>query len=536
MHRQGRLDRRLCFSALVAAGVVSPVPLWAQDTDERVRQLEERLQAVTEELHSIKQMMREDRDARAVGKQEPAAAAAKRAQDDAAEASGQAAELKDRVQALEQRVDQAPQGSFGNGLGLQDPRGRWGARFTGRVQADYRYYDPADAIPSTFSVRRARIGLEVTAYKDYVFYVEGEFITGNPQGGTTQGASLTNAYLDLNWFRQARPRLGQFKPPIGLENSAPDVLTDFMERSLTNSLLQNLNYDRGIMVQGVPYKGIYYGVSLTNGAGLNLEERNTSAQDVGARGKDVTARLAVDFAQYLNFADSVVHVGGGYKTGQVPNSPTSGFVAATSRTEGFGTTFFTPQAFNGVTGATQATNVDRRISVGELALAWKQFKLQSEIWKAHYSGTRLAPGPAVPWDRDMDAYYVAAFWMLTGEAYADAYGGNATFGRIKPRNNFSFEKGGGWGAWELGLRFSSFDASDFAATNPAATGRPGATAPTTVSTSKADAWTFMVKWLLNPNVRLLLNYVETDFDTPVTTNGVVYGTEKAITFRGQFDF
>ena len=532
---QGALTRRVCFAALVAAGLVTPGLAPAQDADERMQQLEEQLKSVTDELKAIKDQLRDERDARIRSKAEDAGSKAAK---DAAAASTQAADLKDRLQALEQRADQTPIGGLANGLGLEDPRGRWAAKFTGRVQADYRYYDPADAIPSTFSVRRARIGLDVAAFKYYNMYVEGEFITGNAQAGTTQGASLTNAYLDLNWFKEARFRIGQFKPPISLENSAPDVLTDFMERGLTNSLIQNLNYDRGVMIQGVPYRGIYYGVSFTNGAGLNLEERNTSAQDVGARGKDVTARLAVNLAQYINFADSVIHVGGSYKSGTVANSPTAGFVAASGRTEAFGTTFFTPQAFNGAGGVTQASNVDRSIAVGELALAWKQFKLQGEYWKAQYSGTKVAPAPIVPYECDIDSYYLAAFWMITGEAYADAYGGNATFGRIKPRNNFSFEKGAGWGAWELGLRYSMFDASDFNnnASTANGTGRLGATAPTTVSTNKAHAWTFMAKWIFNPYTRLLINYVDTDFATPVTTNGISYSDEKAILFRGQFDF
>ena len=520
---QRTLERRILFAALLAAGLASPGLGWAQDTEERIRQLEDQLRTVTDELKAIKQQMREDRDARA---------AVKRPQQDPAAAASQAGELRDRVQALEQRVDQVPQARLANGLTFEDPRGLWAARFTGRVQGDYRYFDPADAVPGTFSVRRARIGLELTAFKDYTFYVEGEFATGNAQGGVTQTASITNAWLDLNWFPQARPRIGQFKPPIGLENYAPDVLTDFMERSLTQSLLQNLNYDRGIMVQGIPYQGIYYGVSLTNGMGLNLEERNTSSQDVAARGKDVTARVAVNFAPYLDWSDAVIHVGAGYKNGDVSNATNgaTGFVAATGRTEAFGTTFFTPQAFNGVTGATTATNIDREITVGELALAWKQFKLQSEYWNASYSGTRLAPTVAGI-DRSIDAYYISAFWLLTGEAYADAYSGSsATFGRIRPRNNFSFG-GGGWGAWELGLRYSRFDASDFTTTNSAGTGVLGAT-----STNKADAWTVGLKWIANPYTRFLLNYVQTEFDTPVTTNGVSYSDEKAVLFRAQFDF
>jgi phosphate-selective porin OprO/OprP len=46
----------------------------------------------------------------------------------------------------------------------------------------------------------------------------------------------------------------------------------------------------------------------------------------------------------------------------------------------------------------------------------------------------------------------------------------------------------------------------------------------------------MVKWIANPYVRLLLNGIHTDFDTPVTTNGTAYDTEKAVAARVQLDF
>lgn len=531
--------RRACLIAMVSAALISPGLVRGQDAEERVRQLEQQIQALTQELQALKEQIRQLQAREASGTDQTAAV--KRAQAEAAAAASQIAELRDRVQAAEQRLEQAPQSRLANGLMIEDSRGDWSARFNGRVQGDYRHYDPADALPQTFSVRRARLGLELTAFRKYVFFVEGEFITGNAQGNTTQGTSLTHAYLDLNWVPWARPRIGQFKPPIGLENSAADGLTDFQERSLTQSLLQNLNYDRGIMLQGAPHKGLYYGASFTNGTGLNLEERNGSAQDVEARDLDLTARVALNLAPLFKWKDTVTHLGLDYKQGTVSNAPTqgssgtAGFVAATGRTEAFGTTFFTPQAFNGVGGVTAAGDIDRTLQVAELALAWKRFKLQGESWKATYEGEQQAPN-AVAFSRDIDAHYLSAFWMITGESYADLYGGNATFGRIRPRNNLGWGKDGGAGAWEVGLRYSRFDASDFDNNNLAGTGALGASAPTTVSTDQAKAWTLMVKWIVNPYVRLLLNHVDTEFDTPVTTNTVSYDDERAITFRAQFDF
>lgn len=174
------LKRRLRYAAMAAAGMVTPGLGLAQDTHERVYQLEEQLKSVTDELKAIKDEPRQDRDARVEAKQDTPADQG--AQDAATAAASQTAELKDRVQALSQRADQTPTGGLANGLGFADRRGRWLARFTGEVQGDDCYYDPADAVPSTFSVRRARIGLNVTAFKYYIMYVEGEFITRNARG------------------------------------------------------------------------------------------------------------------------------------------------------------------------------------------------------------------------------------------------------------------------------------------------------------------------------------------------------------------
>jgi len=89
----------------------------------------------------------------------------------------------------------------------------------------------------------------------------------------------------------------------------------------------------------------------------------------------------------------------------------------------------------------------------------------------------------------------------------------------------------GWGALSLGIRYSHFDASDFVATNTTGTGQLAAN-----KTNEADAWTLGANWILNPNTRLVANYVHTSFDTPVTANNKTFDNEDALTMRAQFDF
>ncbi|MEQ1880571.1 MAG: porin [Burkholderiales bacterium] len=113
--------------------------------------------------------------------------------------------------------------------------------------------------------------------------------------------------------------------------------------------------------------------------------------------------------------------------------------------------------------------------------------------------------------------------------------------KIKPRNRFGWGPDNGWGAWEVGLRYSFFDGSDFKTANPVSTGQLGAGAPTTTpavttSTNKATAYTAQIKWIHNTYVRALLDYVRTEFDTPVVANGQSVDHEDAIMMRVQVDF
>jgi len=221
----------------------------------------------------------------------------------------------------------------------------------------------------------------------------------------------------------------------------------------------------------------------------------------------------------------------------VVNTSANPFTAATGQTEGRGVTFFNPEPF--AAAAVGASNVDRTLSVGELALARKSVKLQGEYWEAKYEGTRTT-APVTPFDRKIESGYLSVLWLITGENYSDSYN-SGVFGRIRPRNNFSMEDGGGWGAWELGLRYSYFDAGNFdaAGTGVANTGRVSTTGTGTTAstpTQKADAWTLGLKWMPNPYTRLMANYTVTEFDTPIVANGITMDEEKALTLRAQIDF
>ena len=541
----------LAFAALLGE------PAYAQETETeaRLREVETMMQKMARELEALELQVTTERAQREAAQAEAGAtAAAMKAQAEAkmqaeaktpaapvpsrelADIRAQAQETREQLNAAQQQLDQQTVSArFADGVFFEDPRGNWSMRLAGRAQLDYRGYSPDAALADTFSMRRLRLGVQMVLFKDFALNVEGDFASGDPTGTAAQTSQGTLGYLEYQHFPGMRLRFGQFKPQFGMEQTLLDLQSDFMERALTQNILDGnfVNYDRGVMVHGAPLPGLYYAVAFTNGTGLNREERQSNAQDARADSKDVTARLVYDFGRLFHTPESVLHFGVSYKGGTETNSTANPFSAPAARTEARGLTFFTPAAFNTATG--RAENIDRSMYAFEGSVSRGPVRLQAEWWEANYSGARNSPAPEVSYTRGIHAGYVSLLWLMSGENWADFYGGGY-WQKIKPANRFSFEPGGGWGAWELGFRYSYFDASDFQNGNPANTGRPGATAPVTVSANKADAYTFQLKWIQNQFSRVLLDVVTTHFYSPVSVNGISIRKEQAVMARFQVDF
>ena len=438
-------------------------------------------------------------------------------------------------------------GSFRDGITFESSDKKYSLSIRGRTELDYRYFGGNDALnANTFDLRRAYLSAEGKLYDNYEYRVRANYSTLNGPTTTvctavgvtsatdptprctstaavanTSNTSLDEAWLNINWWKAAQFKFGQFKMPYSMEQMQTELYTDFQERSMGDVI--SPGKERGIQVWGYPTDGLYYALAYSNGQGVNANDTNNIVD-----GQDVFARGTVNFPELFGSKQFIAHMGTSYSNGKIPVAS-----ALTGRTEGRGIQFFVPDAFTG-------NDVDRTRYGVEGALAFGPVKFQTEFMRASFSGKSAASATAVAtnYDKDVDAYYASLVWAITGENYADFYR-NGLFSRFKPINNFGL-KGGGWGAWELGLRYSKFDASNFQKTTAA---RVGSGVIPTNGTNAADAFTVGLKWLPNPHVRLMLNYIETKFDTPtVITNtgrtGVTATTDKehAVTFRAQVDF
>jgi phosphate-selective porin OprO/OprP len=169
-------------------------------------------------------------------------------------------------------------------------------------------------------------------------------------------------------------------------------------------------------------------------------------------------------------------------------------------------------------------------------LAYKNFKLQGEFAKADFkakTGTGALSGvtDSERFNLDTQAWYAEALWLATGEKYADAYKAG-TFSSIKPISDFDIDNGK-WGAWEFGLKYEQYKVDDMAIrTNGAAPGngsraqgttscdanRDGSASVAEVNagcSSRSRTYTAGIKWILNPNARILANYSRTNFGSAV---------------------
>ena len=115
-------------------------------------------------------------------------------------------------------------------------------------------------------------------------------------------------------------------------------------------------------------------------------------------------------------------------------------------------------------------------------------------------------------DVDVDGWYVYASWFLTGESRPYKFKKGA-FGRVKPRN--------GYGAWELAGRVSELDLND-----------------KDIRGGEERNWTLGLNWYINPNVRVVANYINVDNDIFADDDGDVRGNDDPTIFqtRLQLDF
>lgn len=355
------------------------------------------------------------------------------------------------------------------GASLKSANGDYEIKLRGLVQGDGRFFlgGAPGGTNDTFLLRTARPTLEGSLGKLVGFRLTPEF--------AGDSASIVDAYVDLRFNPAYTLRVGKFTSPVGLERLQSSAALSEIERALPSELAPNR--DIGVQLQGDVADGrVGYALGVFNGAVDGRDAATTNPDD------DFEYAGRIFFEPFKNNADALsglgFGVGGsfGEKHGSgsnfLPRYRTSGQVQ-----------------FFGYRSAVSADGRHSRISP-EGYYYRGAFGLLAEYI---VSQQRVTVGTSTE-DLSHRAWQATASYVLSGED-------TGYRGVLKPANPFNPAKGG-WGAFEVVGRYSvlKIDEDAFPLFADAA-----------VSARQANAWTLGLNWYLNSNLKLVLNYLHTDF-------------------------
>jgi phosphate-selective porin OprO/OprP len=393
-----------------------------------------------------------------------------------------------------------------NGLGIQSADGANTIALTGRVHFDARQYSQG-SYQDRMEVRRARFGVKGQLLKDFKY----EIIADLGQSGNSSTAASADdtgmsnrlsgtdvAYFEYVGYKPVQVRLGRFKMPFSLEQLTSSNNIDTIERSLMGQVEGEFvpAKETGAMIYGNPESGLTWALAASRGR---------TASNATTATADYIGRVTANIAELTGNKDFITHVGLAYSKGEVASATAIKSGRTEAREEDAFFTMNTSTALSGVTTRTRQGT--------ELAFAYKGYKLQGEMFDVNYDS-------ATGQSKDVKGYYTQAVWNVTGENhnYSNSSG---TFGGIKPNSPFTMN--GGTGALQLVVRYSELDGS-------------GAGTLATGKTNGATAMTYGLNWVLNENARVMLNYIQTNFNSAVTGSGQTLTRQDAVVLRGQLAF
>jgi phosphate-selective porin OprO and OprP len=510
-------------TVLIASGIISlPLAAHANDSSE----LEELRGLVQELSQQVKVLARKGEVA-----EEEATAAKKTTPVVKASASGFGLESADGKNSIKLGgLVQYDYRSFSQGA--NDVRNRSDAR-AGSLDAVTGFHDAND----TWLARRLRPNIQGTLFGKYDYRFQEEFAGGS--------ASVVDAYIDARFDPAFKVRIGKYKPFVGLERSQGGADIKFIERSyVSNNILPNR--DQGISVHGdVLGDKLNYALGFNNGV---VDGGNASTASAFNDNKEVTARLfATPFKDDINalsglgfgiattYTDSTAEKNLNFTDTTAADGTRNGLPSYVTNSQN---TFFryspaavadgkrlriAPQAYyyNGPFGLlAEYARVSQDVSLasgGSVAAGGAGTTALSTAQTTRLNGSNKT--------LNNDAWQIAATYLITGE--------DSSFKSIKPKHDFDLDKGG-WGAWELALRYSELNVDSDTFTNASGVLAKQTSADTnaaigdsfadpTFSAKKAQTWTAGVNWYLNSNAKIVLNYEQTSFIGGAGT-GLAYNT------------
>ncbi|TAN67352.1 MAG: porin [Methylobacter sp.] len=427
------------------------------------------------------------------------------------------------IKALQEHAEEAtgPESvhvKLNDGIHFATKNGDFTAGINGRLQVDSQTNvnnQVADATGANttnelgdgMSIRRARLGIEGTFFKNTDYKFEYDFTRGN---GST-GAGVTDAFIRYNFSKPFSIKFGAFKEPFSLEEATSNRYITFIQRhQAVDTFVDDINtYKMGI---GANYAAERWQVATSlqtepvgaNGASNSATGSNGNANRNNGSGDtnwEVNAR--VSGTPWMESKTKFLHVGTSGSYISVNNN----YLANGSGLGSGGISFAhglnnnvdrtailnTGNLTNGVKGAAGSHEANHLTRYGaESALVYGPFSAQGEYIQTDISGTGYN-------DESLSGYYGYMTYFLTGESRAYKAKTGA-WDRLKPNRNFDMK--GGWGAWEIATGYDSINLND------------GVIKGGRASTAKLG-----INWYPNSHVRLMANYIHAlDINTAGVAN------------------
>ena len=354
-------------------------------------------------------------------------------------------------------------------------------RLGGRIQYDFATMSQDSDIQQSFGslqdgteLRRARIYLSGVLREHVDFKAQYDFA-----GGLTK---FKDVYISLTGIPHlGKITVGHMKEPFSLEELTSSNNITFMERPLLVGFAPSRNV--GVLISNHAKERVSWAIGIfrnTNDLGIGQGDGNF----------DFTGRLT-GTPWLSEEGRQVVHLGLSYSH-RSPSDPSFRF---SQRPEAH----LTPRFVDTGTLLAQSANL-----VGP-EFAWIQGPLSIQT---EYIYASLDPVTGNS-KSNFQGYYFLGSFFLTGEQ-RNYRASEGRFRGIQPKNNFDISEKS-VGAVEVAFRYSSLDLEDKSVTG-----------------GKLHDWTFGLNWYLNPNARIMWNYVRADLDN--------VGTADILQMRLQLNF
>jgi phosphate-selective porin OprO/OprP len=345
-------------------------------------------------------------------------------------------------------------------------------------------------------LRRAILQIDGTVYGQFDFMIQYDFANASDDNSGVEPPSfgdIRSSPAPQNIWMQIRDlpvlgsvRIGNQVKPIGMANNTPAQFLSFMERPDNHDAFYgpfDNGYSLGVSVRDMAQNeratwqyGIYRPAVNVFGVALNKAS-------YGGR--------ATALPVYEDDGEKLIHIGFGTFNGELVEDELRVRARPLLRN---GPGFAVPILVDTgeVTGSRQYSLAP------EFAAVLGSLTVQAE-WTGQFL-TAADPSHIPLGTVFFHGGYIEALYFLTGEH--DQYDKrDGSFGRVIPRSNFQTKPGEpcrGFGAWQLGVRFSYLDLTDKA-----------------IQGGQLYDWTLGVNWYLNPNMKVQFNCIAEHRDSPL---------------------